>query len=86
MRFRGRHRHDVALNFSNHQRMNVTINGKPYELPAESTISSALEMLGFSGKPVVVEMNRLAIFPREYPTTLIPDQAVLEVIVLAAGG
>lgn len=66
--------------------MNVTINGKPYELPAESTISSVLEILGFAGKPVVVEMNRLAIFPREYPTTSIPDQAVMEVIVLAAGG
>ena len=37
-------------------------------------------------KPVVEEMDRLAIFPRDYPSMVLPDQAVLEVVTLAACG
>ena len=42
--------------------------------------------LGLAEKPVVMELNRQAISPKQFAETLIPDQAEIEVIVLAAGG
>jgi|GEM_PF-6311162 sulfur carrier protein ThiS len=66
--------------------MSMNINGKPHDLPAKSSISAVLDLLGIGEKPVVEEMDRLAIFPRDYPSMVLPDQAVLEVVTLAACG
>ena len=53
--------------------MSMNINGKPHDLPAESSISAVLDLLGIGEKPVVEEMDRLAIFPRDYPSMVLPD-------------
>ena len=66
--------------------MLVTINGKPQTIAANSTVSSLLANLGFSGKPVVVEINHIALFPREYNATVIEEAANIEIVTLAAGG
>ncbi len=66
--------------------MTIQINGKPAEINAASTLAELLETLGFSGKPVVVEHNKTAIFPRDYPHTLVKDGDTLEIISIAAGG
>jgi sulfur carrier protein len=66
--------------------MTVTINGSPREIDAPLSISSLLDLLGLGGKPVVVELNREAISPRDHTTTVITDGSTLEIITLAAGG
>ena len=66
--------------------MNVIINGKPQTLAPASTVTDMLTALGFSGKPVVVEINRIALFPRDYDTTTIEESANIEIVTLAAGG
>jgi sulfur carrier protein len=66
--------------------MNVTINGKPLNLTPACSVSAMLTELGFSGKPVVVEINQVALFPRDYETTIIEETAVIEIVTLAAGG
>jgi thiamine biosynthesis protein ThiS len=50
------------------------------------TLSDLLESIGFGGKPVVVELNEQAVFPRDYPSTLIQEGARIEIVTLAAGG
>ncbi len=66
--------------------MNVTINGKQQTIATDSSVTAMLTELGFSGKPVVVEMNQVALFPRDYETTIIEESATIEIVTLAAGG
>jgi sulfur carrier protein len=66
--------------------MNVTITGKLQTIATDSSVTAMLSELGFSGKPVVVEINRVALFPREYDEKIIEESAVIEIVTLAAGG
>lgn len=49
-------------------------------------VEGLLSSLGFEGKPVLVELDGVALFPREFPTTEITEGASVEVIQIAAGG
>jgi thiamine biosynthesis protein ThiS len=64
----------------------ITLNGSPHPLDGAVTIASLLESLGLAGKPVVVELNEQAVFPRDYPQTQVEPGARLEIVTLAAGG
>lgn len=66
--------------------MNITVNGQPREIAENSTLHRLLAELGLAEKPVVIELNREAIFSRDYATTMIPAEAKIEIVVLAAGG
>ncbi|MEI6656217.1 MAG: sulfur carrier protein ThiS [Verrucomicrobiota bacterium] len=66
--------------------MTIVLNGSTHPLAAPVTLAALLESLGLAGKPVVVELNEVAVFPRDYTLTLVPDGARLEVVTLAAGG
>ncbi len=64
----------------------ITLNGTPHPFPAALTLDALLAQLGLAGKPVVVELNEQAVFPRDYPTTQVAPGARLEIVTLAAGG
>ncbi len=66
--------------------MKIQLNGTPHEIDDAMSVSDLLESLGFGGKPVVVELNEEAIFPRDYPDARIEDGARIEIVTLAAGG
>ncbi len=66
--------------------MTITLNGKPKELTDIANITALLVSLGLKGKPVVVEHNKSAIFPRDYDTTIVQDADRIEIINIAAGG
>ena len=66
--------------------MTIYLNGNSHPIETVVTLSKLLDNLGFSGKPVVVELNEQAIFPRDYPTVLIEEGARVEIVTLAAGG
>lgn len=66
--------------------MKIQLNGHPHELEAATTLGDLLESIGFGGKPVVVELDEQAVFPRDYPSIRIEDGARIEVVTLAAGG
>ena len=66
--------------------MKIYLNGTPHELDSPSTVSELLECIGCGGKPVVVELNEQAVFPRDYAVTRVEDGARVEVVTLAAGG
>jgi sulfur carrier protein len=63
----------------------LTLNGQPHTVPAGTTIASLLATLGMSG-PVLVEHNGAALFPRDYPATLLAPGDRLEIIRIVAGG
>lgn len=64
----------------------ITLNGSPHPIPGALPLDELLRTLGLAGKPVVVELDGVAVFPRDHPATLIKDGARLEIVTLAAGG
>ncbi|MGJ8678282.1 MAG: sulfur carrier protein ThiS [Akkermansiaceae bacterium] len=66
--------------------MNITLNGKKHPLSASTSVEALLSSLGLNGKPVIVEYNKEALFPRDYATVILNDNDQLEIITIAAGG
>lgn len=64
----------------------ITLNGSPHPVDGSLSIASLLESLGLSGKPVVVELDEQAVFPRDYAVTILGPGARVEIVTLAAGG
>ena len=66
--------------------MLIQLNGNPHKIDMPMSVSDLLESIGFGGKPVVVELNEQAIFPRDSSSVRVEDGARIEIVTLAAGG
>ena len=66
--------------------MKITLNGASHEIESALPIARLLESLGLGGKPVVVELDEQAVFPRDYEKTGVESGARIEIVTLAAGG
>jgi thiamine biosynthesis protein ThiS len=66
--------------------MKIQLNGHPHEIEAPLTVGALLESIGFGGKPVVVELDERAVFPRDFTTVLVSEGSRVEIVALAAGG
>lgn len=66
--------------------MNITVNGKEHQLSPPATVKTLLASIDLANKPVIVELNQKALFPREYPETMLGDGDKIEIITIAAGG
>ena len=67
--------------------MKITLNGKANEeFDAPFSVTDLLEKLGLTGQPVLVELNEVALRPREFDEARVDDGAQLEIIRVAAGG
>lgn len=66
--------------------MKLTLNGKSTDVPAATSVAGLLDALGFGDRPVLVELNRQALFPREFASSPIREGDEIEIIELAAGG
>ena len=66
--------------------MKLQVNGDMREVSASMTVRGLLDELGFGEKPVVVELNRRALFLREHATQTLNDGDVLEIVQITAGG
>ena len=66
--------------------MTITVNGTAQPLPSNPSITGLLVELGLGEKPVVVEHNKTALFPRDYESTKLSEGDSIEIITIAAGG
>lgn len=66
--------------------MNLTINGELRNLSTPLTVRGMLDQLGLGEKPVVVELNLSALFPREFSTQQLKDGDRVEIVQITAGG
>lgn len=64
----------------------INLNGSPFPIEGTITLDRLLETIGLAGKPVIVELNERAVFPRDYPRTQVEPEARVEIVTLAAGG
>lgn len=66
--------------------MKIKLNGKDHALETALNVDELLASIGLAGKPVVVELNQKALFPREYANSMLENGDKLEIITIAAGG
>jgi thiamine biosynthesis protein ThiS len=68
------------------QRMQITVNDQPQEVPDGSTVAALLEQLGLVGKPLAVEVN-LELVPRQgHAARRLAAGDRLEIVTLVGGG
>jgi sulfur carrier protein len=64
----------------------ITLNGEKRVVENVSTVGDLLDVIGLAGKPVVVEHNQQALFPREIATAPVSDGDLIEIVQVTAGG
>lgn len=66
--------------------MKIIVNGSEHDLPADSTVSRLLDILGYTDKRIAVERNG-AIVPKSlHPHTALAPQDRVEIVVAVGGG
>jgi len=66
--------------------MTITVNGKPKELDAPTTVAALLESLGLDTARVTLELNR-EILPRaEFVDRVLTNGDTLEIVQFVGGG
>ncbi|NQX02028.1 sulfur carrier protein ThiS [bacterium] len=66
--------------------MKIFLNGTSHEIDGPLSVSALLESIGFGDKPVVVELDQQALFPRDFPNARVGEGSRVEIVALAAGG
>ena len=66
--------------------MNVIVNGEEREVQEEATINCLLAELDLLNRPVLVEYNGTALFPRDFKGTKLKSEDRIELIRVVAGG
>ena len=66
--------------------MTIRLNGKDHPFDTPVSVQALLESIGMGEKPVVVELNKKALFPREYTESQLENGDQIEIITIAAGG
>lgn len=66
--------------------MTIQVNGDSHTASEPLTVRGLLDELGFGLRPVIVELNQRALFPREHAETGIKEGDVLEIVQITAGG
>jgi thiamine biosynthesis protein ThiS len=64
----------------------IRLNGKPKQVPANLTLRALLDQLGLGVDGIAVAMDRRVIPKSQHATTHIPDGAEIEVIRAVGGG
>ena len=67
--------------------MTIIVNGKSNSSFADPiSVSELLGQLNLSATPVLVEVDKTALLPREHATTQLHEGSVIEIILVTAGG
>jgi sulfur carrier protein len=64
----------------------VSINGKRHELPADARVAAVLEVLGLPGRGVAVAVDGELVRRADWPTTPLVEGARVEVVTAVQGG
>lgn len=66
--------------------MEITVNGEPRRLAAETSVAQLLDELGLNARHVAVEVNRDLVPRAEHPRHMLRPGDRLEVVTLVGGG
>ena len=68
------------------EHMNITLNGKPKDLPAGTSLKTLVEQTAKNPAHVIAEMNGVIIERNRWDDTTIPEGAVIELVTFVGGG
>ena len=66
--------------------MEVTVNGEARNVPAQQCVGGLLEWLSLPTDRIAVELNKVIVRKRDWPTTPVPAGAQLEIVEFVGGG
>jgi sulfur carrier protein len=68
--------------------VNVTVNGEPRQVPAGATVATVVELLDVTpgGRGVAVALDGEVVTRSQWPQTVVPDGALVEVVAAIQGG
>jgi sulfur carrier protein len=66
--------------------VNVEVNGERRALPAPSSVSALLEVLGLAGKRVAVAVNRTVVVRSRYADAALAEGDRIEILEAVGGG
>jgi thiamine biosynthesis protein ThiS len=66
--------------------MNLTVNGKPTETAAGSTLQNLLDQLRLDCQQVVVERNRAVVLRQRFAEEFLAEGDTLEIVHFVGGG
>ena len=66
--------------------MKLTVNGKPVELPAGSTVAALLSQLAVEPAKVAIERNQDVVPRRTWAETALADGDQIEIVTFVGGG
>jgi sulfur carrier protein len=66
--------------------MQVTINGKPSEVPGEMTVAALVVHLGLTEGPVAVEVNRAVVPRAQHAAHVVHAGDDIEIVHFVGGG
>jgi sulfur carrier protein len=64
----------------------ISVNGKPRQVPPGTTVAGLIAELGLAGKPVAVEKNREIVPKARHATTTLAAGDRLELVTFVGGG
>ncbi len=66
--------------------MNITLNGKPFDVPAETTLAELVKLREIRTPAYAIERNREVVFRQEHAKTKLHENDQVEIVVAVGGG
>jgi sulfur carrier protein len=68
------------------QLIDIRINGAPRQVLANQPLTALLDQLEIASERVAIELNRSIVRKRDWPATIVPPDAQLEIVEFVGGG
>lgn len=68
------------------QNIEITVNGNKSVIPEGQTVETMLARLGIRPDRVAVELNKQIVSKRDWASTVVPDNSLIEVVEFVGGG
>jgi sulfur carrier protein len=66
--------------------MNITLNGKPFEVPPQTTLAQLVALRKIQTPAYAIERNKEVVFRKEQATTPLEENDTIEIVVAVGGG
>ena len=66
--------------------MQISLNGEPFELPAETTVQGLLALRQLDSRYLAVELNRQVVSRKRHDVVVLQEGDIVEVVTLVGGG
>jgi len=64
----------------------ISLNGEPFELPAETTVQGLLALRQLDSRYLAVELNRQVVSRKQHDVVVLREGDIVEVVTLVGGG